>query len=58
AKSCYCRRIFAVCTHPLLVDNAEKRLMDADIDKIISSNTIEHKTNQIDVSDIIAQSIE
>ncbi len=58
AKSCYCRRIFAVCTHPLLVDNAEKRLMDADIDKIISSNTIEHKTNQVDVSDIIAQSIE
>lgn len=57
AKSCNCGRIFAVCTHPLLVGNAEENLRDAGVKEIISSNTILHKTNRIDVSDIITQAI-
>lgn len=52
-----CGRIFAACTHALLVDDAETNLKDAGIVKLVSTNTILNKASQIDVSDILAQSI-
>lgn len=52
-----CGRIYAACTHALLVDNAEKKIRDAGVLKIISANTIPGKTNAVDVSDILAKSL-
>lgn len=52
-----CSRILVACTHALFVDNAQKRLKKARVAKIISSNTVPHKTNAVDVSDLIASSI-
>ncbi|QLH09861.1 ribose-phosphate pyrophosphokinase [Candidatus Nitrosotenuis sp. DW1] len=52
-----CGRIYATCTHALLVGDAEKKIRDAGILKIISANTVPGKTNAVDVSDILAKSL-
>ncbi|WP_320408949.1 ribose-phosphate diphosphokinase [Candidatus Nitrosotenuis chungbukensis] len=52
-----CGRIYAACTHALLVGDAEKKIRDAGILKIISANTIPGTTNAVDVSDILAKSL-
>ncbi|MEM3172602.1 MAG: ribose-phosphate diphosphokinase, partial [Candidatus Nitrosotenuis sp.] len=54
-KSQNCARIFAACTHALLVDGAEEKLRTAGIVAITSANTISHRTNEIDVSDILSR---
>jgi ribose-phosphate pyrophosphokinase len=52
-----CSRIFVACTHPLFVDDAQKRIKKTGVARIISTNTIPHKTNVVDVSDLIVSSI-
>ena len=52
-----CKRIFVACTHALLVNDAEKRIRNAGVSQIISTNTIPRKTSKVDVSKIIAESI-
>jgi phosphoribosylpyrophosphate synthetase len=52
-----CGNLYAVCTHALLVDDAEKQIKRAGIKKIISTNTISGKTSLVDVSDVIAKSV-
>ncbi len=52
-----CGRIFAACTHALLIGNAEKKIRKAGVSQIISANTIPGKTAVVDVSGIIAKAI-
>ena len=52
-----CGRIYASCTHALLVGDAEKRIRKAGVTKIISTNTIPGKTSIIDVSPVIVKAI-
>jgi len=52
-----CKRIFVACTHALLRDNAEKKIKNAGVSKIVSANTIPGKTALVDVSGIIAKEI-
>lgn len=56
-KKLKCKRIFVACTHALLVNDAEKRIRNAGVSQIISTNTIPRKTSKVDVSKIIAESI-
>ena len=50
-------RIFVACTHAILIDNAEKKIRNAGVKQIISTNTIHGKTAKVDISDIIAKTI-
>lgn len=52
-----CRRVFVACTHALLIGDAEKRIRNAGVSQIISTNTIPGKTSFVDVSGIIAKAI-
>lgn len=52
-----CGRIFACCTHGILVNDAEKRAKQAGIKKIVCTNTIPGKNSLVDVSDILADAI-
>ena len=52
-----CRRIYVACTHGLFVNGAEKKIKQAGVTQIISTNTILGRTAKVDVSDIIAKSI-
>ncbi len=50
-------KIYASCTHALLIGDAEKRIKKAGVSKIISTNTIPCKTSIVDISSIIAKAI-
>ncbi|MGI0045663.1 MAG: ribose-phosphate diphosphokinase [Nitrosotalea sp.] len=52
-----CGRVYATCTHALLIGDAEKRIRKAGVTKIVSTNTIPGKTGIIDVSPVIARAI-
>jgi len=52
-----CGRIFVACTHALLINNAEKKIRQSGVSKIISTNTIPSKTAVVDSSEIIVKAI-
>lgn len=53
-----CGRIYASCTHAILIGDAEKRIRRAGVTKIVSTNTIPGKTSLVDVSSVIVKAIE
>lgn len=53
-----CGKIFVACTHAILVKDAEEKIRKAGVTKIISTNTMPHPTNEVDVSEMIANSIQ
>jgi ribose-phosphate pyrophosphokinase len=46
-----------VIVHAVLAEGAEATLRAAGATRIVSTNTVPHSTNQIDVSDAIAEAI-
>jgi ribose-phosphate pyrophosphokinase len=52
-----CGKIFVACTHALLMNNAEKKIRESGVAKIVSTNTIPGKTSIVDVSNTIAKAI-
>ena len=50
-------KIYACCTHALLIGDAEKNITKAGVTKIISTNTIPGKTSIVDVSSIIVKAL-
>ena len=53
-----CKRVFVACTHALMINGAEKKIMHAGVTKIISTNTIPGKSSLVDVSDLISKAIQ
>jgi len=51
------RKMYVVCTHPVFVGDAEKKIKKAGVTKIIGTNSIEGKFAKIDLSDIISKAI-
>ena len=52
-----CKRVFVACTHGLFVGDAEKKIRNAGVSRIISTNTIPRNTSKVDISGVIADSI-
>ena len=52
-----CKRVFVACTHGLFVEGAEKKIKNAGVSRIISTNTIPRSTSKVDISGVIANSI-
>ena len=57
AKSLGARKIVAIGVHGLLVENAVSKLRKAGVSEIITTNCIEHKTNKIDVTGLLADEL-
>jgi len=53
-----CKRVFVACTHGLFVGDAERSIKKAGVSQIISTNTIPSSTSKVDVSGVIAKSIQ
>ena len=53
-----CKRVFVACTHGLLVGDAEKKIRKAGVSRIISTNTIPGNTSKVDISGILAKSVQ
>jgi ribose-phosphate pyrophosphokinase len=52
-----CGKVYATCTHALLMGDAEKKIKKAGVARIVSTNTIPGSTSTVDVSGIIAKAI-
>ena len=52
-----CRRVFVACTHALLVNNATKKIKNAGVSQIISTNTIPGESAKVDVSRVISDAL-
>lgn len=52
-----CGKIFACCTHGILVNDAYKRIRQAGIQKLVCTNTISGKNSVIDISDVLASAV-
>jgi ribose-phosphate pyrophosphokinase len=52
-----CRRIFVACTHGLLVNDATKKIKNAGVTQIISTNTIPGESAKVDVSKVISDAL-
>ena len=52
-----CKRVFVACTHGLFVGDAEKKIKNAGVSRIISTNTIPRNTSKVDISGVIVDSI-
>ena len=52
-----CRRVYVACTHGLFVNGAEKKIKQAGVTQIISTNTIPSNSSKVDVSKILAESL-
>ena len=52
------RKIYVVCTHPVFVRDAEKKIKNAGVTEIIGTNSIEGKFAKIDLSGIIVDAIQ
>jgi ribose-phosphate pyrophosphokinase len=52
-----CKRVFVACTHGLFVEGAEKKIKNAGVSHIISTNTIPRNTSKVDISGVIVDSI-
>ncbi|ABK78478.1 phosphoribosylpyrophosphate synthetase [Cenarchaeum symbiosum A] len=53
-----CGRIYVACTHALLVNDAERRIAEAGVEKIVGTNTVWGGTSRVDVSGLVAEAIE
>ena len=53
-----CKRVFVACTHGLFIGDAERKIKKAGVSQIISTNTIPRSTSKVDVSGVIAESIQ
>jgi len=52
-----CRRVFVACTHALLVNDATKKIKNAGVSEIISTNTIPGNSAKVDVSRVISNAL-
>ncbi|TAJ74272.1 MAG: ribose-phosphate diphosphokinase [Gallionellaceae bacterium] len=52
-----CKHVFVACTHALLINNAEKKIKEAGVSRIISTNTIPRETAVVDSSEIIVKAL-
>lgn len=52
-----CGKIYASCTHALLIGDAQEKIRKVGVTDIISTNTIPSNTSVVDVSSVIAKAI-
>jgi ribose-phosphate pyrophosphokinase len=60
AKACKkkgARRIFALCTHPVLAEGALKRIREAGVLKVVGTDTIPGPISKVSVAPIIARAV-
>jgi len=50
-------RIFAACVHPLLVGDAEKRILDAGVEEIIGTDSVPSEVSKVTLAPLISKEI-
>ena len=52
------RKLYVVCTHPILIDNAENKIKKLGVKEIIGTNSVVSDFSKVDLSEIISQTIQ
>lgn len=53
-----CSKVYAACTHALLIEKAEEKIKESGVTEIVSTNTIPNKTSTVvDVTDVVAKTV-
>ena len=51
-------KIFASCVHPLLIGDAEKRILDAGVEEIVGTDSVPSNTSQVTLAPIIVRELQ
>jgi len=50
-------RIFAACVHPVLVGDAEKRILDAGVEEIVGTDSVSSHVSKVSLAPLIAKAL-
>jgi ribose-phosphate pyrophosphokinase len=50
-------RIFTACVHPLLIGNAEKRILDAGVDEIVGTDSVPSHASKVSLAPLIGKAL-
>jgi ribose-phosphate pyrophosphokinase len=50
-------RVFAACVHPLLVGDAEKRILDAGVEEIVGTDSVPSHVSKVTLAPLIAKAL-
>jgi ribose-phosphate pyrophosphokinase len=51
------RRVYAACVHPLLIDEAEKKITESGIEEIVGTDSVLSSVNTVSLAPLIAKAI-
>jgi ribose-phosphate pyrophosphokinase len=51
------KRVFSACVHPLLVGDAEKRIMDNGAEEIVGTDCVPSRVSKVSVAPLIAKAL-
>jgi ribose-phosphate pyrophosphokinase len=50
-------KIFTACVHPLLIGNAEKRILDAGVEEIVGTDSVPSHVSKVSLAPLIAEAL-
>jgi ribose-phosphate pyrophosphokinase len=50
-------RVFAACVHPLLIGDAEKRILDAGVEEIVGTDSVPSRTSKVSLAPLFAEEL-
>jgi ribose-phosphate pyrophosphokinase len=51
------KRVFAACVHPLLVGDAEKRILDAGVEEIVGTDSVPNHVSKVSLAPLLASEL-
>jgi ribose-phosphate pyrophosphokinase len=48
------KRVFAACVHPLLIGDAEKRILDAGVAEIVGTDSVPSQASKVSLAPLIS----
>lgn len=57
ASECGAREIYAACVHPLLIGNAEKKILDAGVEEIVGTDTVPNHVSKVSIAPLISKAL-
>ena len=50
-------RVFAACVHPLLIGDAEKRILDAGVEEIVGTDSVSSRVSKVSLAPLISKEL-
>jgi ribose-phosphate pyrophosphokinase len=50
-------RVYATCVHPLLIEDAEKRILDAGVKEIVGTDSVPSHVSKVSIAPLISKEL-